>query len=40
MPPWLAGAAAAFAIVIAWIGGAYPAYRAARIDPVKALRHD
>ncbi|MCH7823821.1 MAG: ABC transporter permease [Acidobacteria bacterium] len=40
MPPWLAGAAVAFAIVISWIGGAYPAYRAARIDPVRALRRD
>lgn len=40
MPPWLAGAGVAFAVVVSWLGGAYPAYRAARIDPVKALRHD
>ena len=40
MPPWLAGAGVAFAINVSWVGGAYPAYRAARIDPVKALRHD
>lgn len=40
MPPWLAGAGVVLAVVVAWIGGAYPAYRAARIDPVRALRHD
>ena len=40
MPPWLAGAGVSFAVIVSWLGGAYPAYRAARIDPVKALRHD
>ncbi len=30
----------AFAIVIAILAALYPAARAARIDPVKALRHD
>lgn len=40
MPSWLAGAGVAFAVTISWLGGAYPAYRASRVDPVKALRHD
>ena len=40
MPLWLGGAGVAFAVIVSWLGGAYPAYRAARIDPVKALRHD
>jgi putative ABC transport system permease protein len=39
-PAWLIAGAVAFSIVISLIAGLYPAIRAARIDPVKALRHD
>jgi ABC-type lipoprotein release transport system permease subunit len=40
LPPYLWLGAIAFAIVIAIIAALYPAARAARIDPVRALRHD
>jgi putative ABC transport system permease protein len=39
-PWWLILGAIAFSVVISLIAGLYPAIRAARIDPVKALRHD
>jgi ABC-type lipoprotein release transport system permease subunit len=39
-PAWLIAGAIVFSIVISLIAGLYPAMRAARIDPVKALRHD
>lgn len=40
LPPYLWVGAILFAVVIAIIAALYPAARAARIDPVKALRHD
>lgn len=40
MPPWLVGGAVAFAVVVTLIAGLYPALRAARVDPVTALRHE
>jgi putative ABC transport system permease protein len=40
LPPYLWGSAILFAVVIAITAALYPAARAARIDPVKALRHD
>jgi len=40
LPPYLWLGAIAFAIVVSIIAALYPAARAARIDPVKALRHD
>jgi ABC-type lipoprotein release transport system permease subunit len=40
LPPYLWLGAIAFAVVIAITAALYPAARAARIDPVKALRHD
>jgi putative ABC transport system permease protein len=39
-PWWLILGSIAFSIVISLAAGLYPAIRAARIDPVKALRHD
>ncbi len=39
-PWWLGLGAIAFSIVVSLISGIYPARRAARIDPVRALRHD
>jgi putative ABC transport system permease protein len=39
-PLWLILGATAFSILISIISGMYPAIRASRIDPVKALRHD
>jgi ABC-type antimicrobial peptide transport system permease subunit len=40
LPPYLWLGAILFAVVIAVLAALYPAARAARIDPVKALRHD
>nr|NQU94393.1 ABC transporter permease [Bacteroidota bacterium] len=39
-PLWLIFGAIAFSILISLAAGMYPATRAARIDPVRALRHD
>ena len=40
IPYWLVISAMIFSLVISLIAGLYPAIRAARIDPVEALRHD
>lgn len=40
LPPYLWLGAILFAIIIAVLAALYPAARAARIDPVRALRHD
>jgi ABC-type lipoprotein export system ATPase subunit/ABC-type lipoprotein release transport system permease subunit len=40
VPPWLALGALAFAALIGVLAGLYPAARAARLDPVTALRHE
>ncbi|MFO7891905.1 MAG: FtsX-like permease family protein [bacterium] len=40
IPGWLVISALVFSIVISLIAGIYPAIRAARINPVEALRHD
>lgn len=40
LPPYLWLGAIMFAVLIAILAALYPAARAARIDPVKALRHD
>ncbi|HUU45456.1 MAG TPA: ABC transporter permease [Acidobacteriota bacterium] len=38
LPLWLIGTALVFGIVVSLIAGSYPAARAARVDPVRALR--
>ena len=40
LPPWLTVGAILFALVVSILAALYPAARAARIDPVRALRHD
>jgi putative ABC transport system permease protein len=40
LPPWLIGGAIGFSIVVSLIAGSYPASRAAKLDPIQALRHD
>ena len=37
-PWWLAVSAVAFAVVVSILAGTYPALRAARVDPIRALR--
>lgn len=40
VPWWLVAAAIAFAFVVSLVSGLYPAGRAARLDPVQALRYE
>jgi putative ABC transport system permease protein len=40
VPWWLVGGAIAFAFVVSLLSGLYPAGRAARLDPVQALRYE
>lgn len=40
LPPYLSTGAILFALVVSILAALYPATRAARIDPVRALRHD
>jgi len=37
-PPWVIGVGFAGAIVLGLVGGLYPAWRAASMDPVEAIR--
>jgi putative ABC transport system permease protein len=40
MPFWLIAGAIGFSVLVSLIAGSYPARRAARLDPIQALRHD
>ncbi len=40
LPMWLVGTAFLFGLIVSLIAGFYPASRAARVDPVEALRND
>ncbi len=40
LPAWLTVGAILFALIVSILAALYPASRAARIDPVRALRHD
>ncbi len=40
VPWWLVGGSIAFAFVVSLVSGLYPAGRAARLDPVQALRYE
>ncbi|MFZ1006270.1 MAG: FtsX-like permease family protein [Candidatus Sulfotelmatobacter sp.] len=40
VPWWLVGSAIVFAFIVSLLSGLYPAARAARLDPVQALRYE
>jgi len=40
IPWWLVAGAVTFALLVSLIAGSFPAMRAARLDPIRALRHD
>jgi len=40
IPWWLSAGGIAFALAVSLFAGSFPALRAARLDPIQALRHD
>jgi putative ABC transport system permease protein len=40
LPLWLVAASIAFSILVSLMAGSYPASRAAKLNPIQALRHD
>jgi putative ABC transport system permease protein len=40
LPWWLVAGGIVFAVVVSLVAGSYPASRAARLNPIQALRHD
>ena len=40
LPLWLVGSAIGFSVIVSLAAGIYPASRAAKLDPVQAIRYE